>query len=137
MGDVRSVALTDLSLGPLDQGTMGLTLLRNNPFRKLHEAAFSSAAVCPSCHGDQVRLLETLNHGYVYRWQCKNEKCGQIYREDLTPRGYYGDQDARTREVGDPYASFKGLRRPTRRLEDIVKPAYGTKWNVGVHRFKK
>jgi len=98
---------------------MGLTVLNYNPFRKLHPAAFSGTAICPTCFGSKVKLLDRVGP-YVRRYQCKS--CHMIYREDLTPVGHYGDQDIKTREVGNPYASFKNLK-PT--------------MHIGIHKFKK
>ena len=97
---------------------MSFTIMMRNPFRKLHRAAYSGTAICPSCYGSKVKLLERIGP-YVVRYQCKG--CHQTYREDLTPQGHFGD-DRRTREVGKPYHSFRGLN-----------PEY----KVGVHRFKK
>ena len=121
---------------------MSLTILTRSPFRKLHRAAFSGDAVCPSCYGSKVRLLERIA-GYTYRWQCK--ACLQCFREDLTPAGHFGDQDVRTREVGpNPYRTFRGIDekfrqdQQRRRLESLRKSTgFTPDMQIGVHRFKK
>lgn len=120
------------------------TILGRNPFKKLHRAAFSGDAICPSCFGSRVKLLERIAY-YTYRWQCKD--CFQCFREDNTPQGHFGD-DPLTREVGkNPYHSFKGLdsrierenhKRKQEKLERMQKQTgFTPDMKIGVHKFKK
>lgn len=119
---------------------MSFTLLGRNPFKKLHRAAFSGDAVCPSCFGSRVRLLERIAY-YTYRWQCKD--CFQCFREDLTPQGHFGDSPV-TREIGkNPYHSFKGLddkfrQEQQRTRNEQLRKATGftPDMKVSVHKFK-
>ena len=121
-----------------------ITLLGRNPFRKLHRAAFSGDAICPSCFGSKVKLLERIAY-YTYCWQCK--ACFQTFREDLTPQGHFGD-DPRTREIGkNPYHSFTGLsdkfaaeqsEQKRLKLEKFRKQTgFAPDMKIGVHKFKK